>query len=1055
VSNEASPELRATVAEGLLSALPAPLALETARKLLGDDSLDVNQARRGLERIVEAERSCPSCGARVGKGIGKCPNCGALLEADTKADYPLTQQTRRRRKKAKDPRRLVEATVVNNAIVGGSVTGTRTPWGGVNPAVAVPPVPVTGTPPPNLRRADGWERCGNCVFYNRMCNLYGLGRPPVETVHVGGWPVGRDDVCDSHETLSPQARRLREARDRLAEAEGGTEIAAARARVARAKQLAGDEDGRLAVRPPLGPPRYVARLADHLHESKGKSLGQALAVAVNVVRRVADGGHRPGEDVNPKAGEEALAAAELWDARAAAGELGDALPLMEAEHRDIPPSWNFVRHLHEEIARSDGAAWWRGMAAGDAEDVAALEEILRAPWDPLKHPRAPKGRKGGGKFVDVLSKLGGPAPAKRGGIKVMGKSGEWEPYRPKARGEAKLAPFFGGLGGPAPASIGRWTPPTGGLDDIGPGDRVTIRTPHGQERTGRAVMRGPAGWVLNMGGKHGTPGIASEDNIVKVRKARKPGPEIPGRRTEPTKVSGGLTIDPGALEGIVAQARKVGTDKAVDDYIESMRPKWGASWETIRPDLVRVVTQARRSSARAAITGRPTGNEPVDTSYEPFVAAMEGKPGRMETMPVGADPLSLISQRPGGRRAPATGGGGDELAVDTAIGNVLQQYGDQLDDWSLEGPKPMGGKKGWLLTVDLKGGGGKHKINVFEDGEVSLVTADEPKKPAAPAPSLAAPAAPTPAPPAPAGPSSPWDLEPTGEQEKAYHMADGQYFKGADGKLYQKLESGPKLMMGKKGPLAGVRIANVTDGTEKLSPAFALSTYYDLLGEPGGGGPGPSAPEAHGVDDVFEMLKKSVGGGGGVPDVGTFNADDFSGRKVVITGTIPGMTRAQAGQKIAGLGAQLQSSVTAQTDFLITGENVGKTKIAAAQKKGVQVVPLASVMHLMEVAEVDDTARLEAVRLELAEAETTGEVVRLRARERVLRERIGEAVLTAKARAALPKSAFALPGGRYPIHDLAHARNALARVAQHGTPAEQATVRRKVYARYPQLKKSD
>lgn len=53
------------------------------------------------------------------------------------------------------------------------------------------------------------------------------------------------------------------------------------------------------------------------------------------------------------------------------------------------------------------------------------------------------------------------------------------------------------------------------------GCRVTIVTPHGQQRTGRAVMRGPAGWVLNLGGKHGTPGIASETNVLMVRCPRK------------------------------------------------------------------------------------------------------------------------------------------------------------------------------------------------------------------------------------------------------------------------------------------------------------------------------------------------------------------------------------------------------------------------------------------------------------------------------------------------------------------------------------------------------
>jgi hypothetical protein len=50
------------------------------------------------------------------------------------------------------------------------------------------------------------------------------------------------------------------------------------------------------------------------------------------------------------------------------------------------------------------------------------------------------------------------------------------------------------------------------------GDRVVIKTPQGQTRKGKAVMYNPQynSWVLNMGGAHGTPGIASEKNIVSV-----------------------------------------------------------------------------------------------------------------------------------------------------------------------------------------------------------------------------------------------------------------------------------------------------------------------------------------------------------------------------------------------------------------------------------------------------------------------------------------------------------------------------------------------------------
>lgn len=69
------------------------------------------------------------------------------------------------------------------------------------------------------------------------------------------------------------------------------------------------------------------------------------------------------------------------------------------------------------------------------------------------------------------------------------------------------------------------------------------------------------------------------------------------------------------------------------------------------------------------------------------------------------------------------------------------------------------------------------------------------------------------------------------------------------------------------------------------------------------------------------------------------------------------------------------------------------------------------------------------------------------------------AVLSSKRRQSLKSSQFALPGkgegtggkgsGSYPIPDASHARNALARAAQHASPAEQATIKRKVAAKYP------
>lgn len=57
-----------------------------------------------------------------------------------------------------------------------------------------------------------------------------------------------------------------------------------------------------------------------------------------------------------------------------------------------------------------------------------------------------------------------------------------------------------------------------------------------------------------------------------------------------------------------------------------------------------------------------------------------------------------------------------------------------------------------------------------------------------------------------------------------------------------------------------------------------------------------------------------------------------------------------------------------------------------------------------------------------------------------------------KNRKKLGKKSFALPGKRkYPIPDKAHARNALARVAQHGTKEEQKKVKVAVGKKFPSI----
>lgn len=66
------------------------------------------------------------------------------------------------------------------------------------------------------------------------------------------------------------------------------------------------------------------------------------------------------------------------------------------------------------------------------------------------------------------------------------------------------------------------------------------------------------------------------------------------------------------------------------------------------------------------------------------------------------------------------------------------------------------------------------------------------------------------------------------------------------------------------------------------------------------------------------------------------------------------------------------------------------------------------------------------------------------------------AELTGAQRKRLKPAQFVFPkkapgSGSYPIPDEAHARNALARVKQHGSPEEMAAVMKKVHSKFPSM----
>lgn len=69
-----------------------------------------------------------------------------------------------------------------------------------------------------------------------------------------------------------------------------------------------------------GLPRFIERIAKHLHYEKGRDTGEAIAIAVNVCKKICATGdlNFPGiQHVTPKTREEACQAVAEWEAKKA------------------------------------------------------------------------------------------------------------------------------------------------------------------------------------------------------------------------------------------------------------------------------------------------------------------------------------------------------------------------------------------------------------------------------------------------------------------------------------------------------------------------------------------------------------------------------------------------------------------------------------------------------------------------------------------------------------------------------------------------------------------
>lgn len=105
--------------------------------------------------------------------------------------------------------------------------------------------------------------------------------------------------------------------------------------------------------------------------------------------------------------------------------------------------------------------------------------------------------------------------------------------------------------------------------------------------------------------------------------------------------------------------------------------------------------------------------------------------------------------------------------------------------------------------------------------------------------------------------------------------------------------------------------------------------------------------QQHNLDVIAQLLSTGIK----VQDVEQRVSDAqlegaFYGKTVVITGTLPTMSRGEAKEKLLAVGAKVTGSVSAKTDFLLAGDKAG-SKLTKAEKLGVQVIDETTLLELL------------------------------------------------------------------------------------------------------------
>ena len=146
--------------------------------------------------------------------------------------------------------------------------------------------------------------------------------------------------------------------------------------------------------------------------------------------------------------------------------------------------------------------------------------------------------------------------------------------------------------------------------------------------------------------------------------------------------------------------------------------------------------------------------------------------------------------------------------------------------------------------------------------------------------------------------------------------------------------------------------SKIRRSAEERQPAFPLLQAVPDVGETVAGSIAHFLIEPHNQHIIDALLSSPSDGGCGIhwPAPKIVAEGALLGKTFVITGTLPGMTRDEAGELIEANGGKLSGSVSAKTDFLLAGEAAG-SKLAKAEKLGVPVIDLDALQRMVGAAD--------------------------------------------------------------------------------------------------------